>query len=594
MPKTLDGLPNELLEHITRYAHNWEKLPQRLSVYGVLARVNRRLRAFALRYLFTSVCLPVRKTEDLHFVLKPRPLAALSALLQSDPRYGQYVKHLLIGPRSYPSFHWHDEGPPVVDMTDWSWRFLSNIQSAHWVNLRSFTSLTITCTPATLQILKSCQNLTSLSMRWTHREFPDLSLFPRLESLRLVAKVLGSRKVGKRRRLSSQVVYPCKSLKTLAIHEGVRLPLAIPEQLQMLYPSLRVLVAYRTTLSPDDLLQMIAGHPGLKEVTADFGAETVPLYRLVRVACGHSGEPSQLAADLEILLAGSTKPHCQWTKILVGEFGFVRERNPQATARKEDGRYKITSLAIRSSYETVHDTSFDELTALLDLPAGFPYRDLRHFALTFGYMGTREFNYEGIVFVEDFMARLGTQLSQWTSLESFVLHHDLMDRQWHGPPKVPLLDDTDFPTRGSWANTDYPSLRNCLRYHHAALSDDEDEVVEELRRTLGREIDIDDDGVGIDQIWLDRHEPTIARGVRKMADMCPRLRYFQWFVDDGVPNLSYTYKIHRYTDGRGRMTTGQTSSLDCLKGEVLPFTVAVGQELQAAREAWYARLDCWG
>ena len=151
-----------------------------------------------------------------------------------------------------------------------------------------------------------------------------------------------------------------------------------------------------------------------------------------------------------------------------------------------------------------------------------------------------------------------------------MLHHDLMDRQWHGPPKVPLLDDTDFPTRGSWANTDYPSLRNCLRYHHAASSDDEDEVVEELLRTLGREIDIDDDGAGIDQIWLDRHEPTIARGVRKMADMCPRLRYFQWFVDDGVPNLSYTYKIDRYTDGRGRITTGQTSSLDCLKGEVLP------------------------
>ena len=169
-----------------------------------------------------------------------------------------------------------------------------------------------------------------------------------------------------------------------------------------------------------------------------------------------------------------------------------------------------------------------------------------------------------------------------------------MDRQWHGPPKVPLLDDTDFPTRGSWANTDYPSLRNCLRYHHAASSDDEDEVVEELRRTLGREIVLDDDGAGIDHIWLDRHEPTIARGVRKMADMCPRLRYFQWFVDDGVPNLSYTYKIDRYTDGRGRITTGQTSSLDCLKGEVLPFTVAVGQELQAAREAWYARLDCWG
>ena len=47
MSKTLDGLPNELLEHITRYAHNWEKLPTRLSVYGVLAATNRRLRAFA-------------------------------------------------------------------------------------------------------------------------------------------------------------------------------------------------------------------------------------------------------------------------------------------------------------------------------------------------------------------------------------------------------------------------------------------------------------------------------------------------------------------------------------------------------------------
>ena len=42
----------------------------------------------------------------------------------------------------------------------------------------------------------------------------------------------------------------------------------------------------------------------------------------------------------------------------------------------------------------------------------FPYRDLRHFALTFGYMGTREFNYEGIVFVEDFMVRIDRRLAE--------------------------------------------------------------------------------------------------------------------------------------------------------------------------------------
>ena len=92
---SLDDLSNEVLEQIVQYIQHWSRLPPRLSVYGILSRVSRRLRAFALPLYFSTICIPVKMAALDACVMKPRPLMRLNALFDSNIRYKRYVKYVL-------------------------------------------------------------------------------------------------------------------------------------------------------------------------------------------------------------------------------------------------------------------------------------------------------------------------------------------------------------------------------------------------------------------------------------------------------------------------------------------------------------------
>ena len=95
---SLDDLSNEVLIQIAEYANAsaWERLPLRLTVYGVLSRVNRRLHDFALPYLFYRIRIPVT-TLNGNYALKPRPIVKLLRLLQETQDYGRYIRCVGIG-----------------------------------------------------------------------------------------------------------------------------------------------------------------------------------------------------------------------------------------------------------------------------------------------------------------------------------------------------------------------------------------------------------------------------------------------------------------------------------------------------------------
>ena len=94
---SLDDLSNEVLIQIADYANAgaWERLPPRLSVHGVLSRVNRRLHDFALPYLLSRMRIPVT-TLNGDYALKSRPLVKLLGLLQDKQDYARYIRCVAI------------------------------------------------------------------------------------------------------------------------------------------------------------------------------------------------------------------------------------------------------------------------------------------------------------------------------------------------------------------------------------------------------------------------------------------------------------------------------------------------------------------
>ena len=169
---SLDDLSNEVLIQIAEYANAsaWERLPPRLTVYGVLSRVNRRLHDFALPYLFSRIRIPVTTLNGNH-ALKPRPLVKLLRLLQDYGRYIRYVaiershtmiddmrRHLQVGRAAYSySVDANTDQSTLGAASQHAWEFLDTEQPC-W-DLDSFTSFLIGCNTTTLHILRSCRHL---------------------------------------------------------------------------------------------------------------------------------------------------------------------------------------------------------------------------------------------------------------------------------------------------------------------------------------------------------------------------------------------------------------------------------------------------
>ncbi|KAI4524400.1 hypothetical protein K525DRAFT_292019 [Schizophyllum commune Loenen D] len=192
MPPSLDDLPNELLEQITSYPELWEGRPPPSSgVFGVLSRVNHRLRGFALPHLFATLHLPLTDVSFAVPTISAGPFARLLALIRSDPIYKNSIRELIVGHKFYPFFDLFHIGSVNASLlaSRYAWEVFGAERPSPW-NLESFACLDMSCGSFTIEALQSCTQLRCLTLAWDDTTYPDLSGFPKLESLRLAGKAI--------------------------------------------------------------------------------------------------------------------------------------------------------------------------------------------------------------------------------------------------------------------------------------------------------------------------------------------------------------------------------------------------------------------
>ncbi|KAI5831620.1 hypothetical protein K523DRAFT_414870 [Schizophyllum commune Tattone D] len=580
---SLDDLSNEVLIQIAEYANAsaWERLPSRLSVYGVLSRVNRRLHDFALPYLLSRIRIPVTILNG-HYVLKPRPLVKLLRLLQDTQDYGRYIRHLQVGRASYSyKLDANTDKFTFEATSQHAWEFL-DMDKPSW-DLDSFTSFLIGCNTTTLQILRSCRHLTTLSMYWLGPDFPDLSSFPQLETLRLQGLLM------KFRERRSKPVRPCTTLRTLYIRGDVGIPANFTEELATLFPALRVLALADAPLTSEHVLRMIISHKALEEVSVDLKSRCT-LGNILDVASGRVCEwPLALRAD-EDHPRTPRDHHYLWRRVRTTGFALVRENAPPINGVRPYTPFNLTSLALKVADDADKGVA-DPLLALLDKPSKMSsMQTVRHLALSFE--PSRSFRmFPRDVFASNFMDRLGKQLAKWKNLETFTFVFSFMQRYWSALGfDDPVLDDGQQPSVALYEEEDFPlTMRGILEFRVAENINDLDDVehaLEEVASMLGRSVTLDDEDVNLDELWLSRRELEFASCVRKIADRCPKLRRFNWYAMDHWPGVSWAWRVRRKSDGGVQAVSGKASYEGSLCGEPFPFYVLVGQELHVSREAW--------
>ncbi|KAL1758220.1 hypothetical protein FB107DRAFT_288733 [Schizophyllum commune] len=576
---SLDDLSNEVLIQIAEYANAsaWERLPSRLSVYGVLSRVNRRLHDFALPYLFSRIRIPVT-TLNGKYALKPRPLVKLLQLLQDTQDYGRYIRyvaiershtmiddmrrHLQVGRAAYSySVDANTDQSTRKAASQHAWEFLDTEQPC-W-DLDSFTSFLIGCNTTTIHILRSCRNLTTLSMYWLGPDFPDLSSFPQLETLRLQGLPV------KFRERRSKPVRPCTTLRTLNIRGDVGIPANFTEELATLFPALRVLALADAPLTSEHVLRMIISHEALEEVSIDLKRRCI-LGNILDVASGRVCEwPLTLKAD-EDHPRTPRDHHYPWRRVRTTGFAFVRENAPPINGLRPYTPFNLTSLALKVAEDADKDVT-DPLLALMDKPSKMSsMQTIRHLALSFE--PSRSFRmFPRDVFVSDFMDRLGKQLAKWKNLETFTFVFSFMQRYWSALGfDDAVLDDGQQPSVALYEEEDFPlNMRGILEFRVAENINDMDDVehaLEEVAGMLGRSVTLDDEDVNLDELWLSRREPEFASCVRRIADRCPKLRELNWYASDHWPGVSWAWRVRRKSDGGVQAVSGKASHEGSLTG----------------------------
>ena len=182
--------------------------------------------------------------------------------------------------------------------------------------------------------------------------------------------------------------------------------------------------------------------------------------------------------------------------------------------------------------------------------------------------------------------RLCDVLSQWSSLETFTFHHDLEGRRmdeletpFYFDEAVPLLDEPTLPSDLAYVMEFAHNLDNHLDFLIDSVR--ATALLWELSRILGRKVERQDD-IDLDEIWLQRHRSGFARCAGSLAEACPRLRVFRWYLGAYKPIASLAYKMHREEGGE---LSAMTEKL-ALRGKFFPFEMLAGQELRVARTSW--------
>lgn len=166
-----------------------------------------------------------------------------------------------------------------------------------------------------------------------------------------------------------------------------------------------------------------------------------------------------------------------------------------------------------------------------------------------------------------------------------------------GPGMIPFLDEPQPDVL-----EDYYFGSNQFKLRLTTLSDilqspsrcdmNHDEVRAAIRRALCMDEDDpldEDDPQLLMHAWEAHNYPRVSRLVRKIAEACPVLEEFEWYVSDRPERtVVWSWKIIRDKDGSVRQVNGTLLWQGCMCGDPPPFPVYVGQELE------YTRVDSGG
>ncbi|KAI5895617.1 uncharacterized protein SCHCODRAFT_02619924 [Schizophyllum commune H4-8] len=581
---SLDTLPLELIAYIAGYAHNWEKLPTRLSVYGVLAATNRRLRAFAYPLSVSRL------------VLDPDPALweTLERQLHKAHEDGNfcYVRHMQYGPRTYPQIGCDDTAPRRT--ADYQ---LSSLIMYRPSELRSFICLYATCSPI-LEALRESSHMHTLALMWRGVTFPDLRSFPRLKTLRLQTpfEIVDSFALPPPRKLD----WRHAALTTLVIHGPRSLPRALTLALHDACPALRVLSLQDTRVTPEEVFHIIATHAGIEEGNFSFYGQIcvrrpLLLGNVMRAIQGEGSWARSLSQphDDPRKLNANWLPTEAWKRVPISGFAFARARNVDET----DAAYAVSELTLQQVLATSDDeVTTDDLSIILGQLPGVPgLEKVQHLALHISSGPLA-----GCDTFDEWAASLARLLSHWTELRTVRLKVDLLSSKWDRHTNYAVLDDLEPPVNDR-GDGDYHTLGQALKTLEQQI------IVEPGMRGLmeGLQALFDDDSpdlylpdgtinteLVLIPIWEERHCVQVAKAVRRIATACPLLTEFKWHTCvDLIVDPTWTWKIRR-KGGSGKdaqsvhQVVGDLLWPDfCVRGTPYSFENLVGQELRQAELA---------
>lgn len=131
-----------------------------------------------------------------------------------------------------------------------------------------------------------------------------------------------------------------------------------------------------------------------------------------------------------------------------------------------------------------------------------------------------------------------------------------------------------------------------------------DSKLAQLEDSIRRSLNLEDDAV-LDytddtllmRAWETRHYHRVARHVRTIAEACPSLEEFEWYLIDDKQEcetymaVRWMWRVRRDRMGQIKLVSGELAWTNCMHGDPPRFYMLVGEELRRALTMGKASLN---
>ncbi|KAL0951529.1 hypothetical protein HGRIS_008213 [Hohenbuehelia grisea] len=555
----LDVLPYDILHEILQHFGSQEKVPRQFRVINALARVNRRLRSFALPIVLSEI-----STSS-----PGRLRRALDFFSNAPPDYALFVRTLLVAAKTEEMDSLRLE--------------LSKPSLSQFKSLRKFYCLGCTCNPNILRLLEAAPHLHTVVLVWNQAHAADLSNLHSLKSVRFIAfPSFPPRRDRRRQNFNKMFATLSSSLTSLSIHSA-RKPW-VKSLLKTQFPCLEVFnltvdngLRHDTSVVSDFIIR----HPLLREVNLagldfSFGA----VVRLISANCGDHNLPLAATSVLDIDAIRCT---C---------FGYTRV-SMQPQSPDADRAWYIKSLALDLHPQS--DLFEEEIWKFSQIPLFPALSQVEDLTLRLpDYQGTHDC-------MRDFMRQLRQHLQEFAYLRNFTLGFEVPG-DWltwgshsgpfpeHLPPGAgqdfiwDILPPVTFGTGKSLTIAETRAMLEC--YTTDVIAETVDVLKRDIDFCMGPEFLAEHgEDAPLLSVWEMLHERKLEEAVRSIAEVCPRLEAFDWYMavtasSDAFGDLLWRWRVCRSADSGIRMLNGRLLWKNGPGGDPPPLRAIAGEEQQ--------------